>query len=203
MPDVQRPWRQRRRRSEPFVRPWRDLLVPTESLEVPRPRGLRHATYQRLVNEYNRLLEEIAALPRRQLWPRMRKAYEHQFLNRIVRIRRRLGLPTPEPLWHPAPAAFRVRVWAIMSRGRGPRRGCPPPEGVDVAYPPVHNHFLLSTNSGLAGPLQRQALVSGVSSGISEHWRFPGLQMIQSGQLPTWDEWADLTGVPDRSSAAT
>jgi len=27
----------------------------------------------------------------------MRKAYEHQFLNRIVRIRRRLGLPTPEP----------------------------------------------------------------------------------------------------------
>jgi hypothetical protein len=34
-----------------------------------------------------------------------------------------------------APAAFRVRVWAVMSRGRGPR-GCPPPEGVDVAYPP-------------------------------------------------------------------
>jgi hypothetical protein len=43
------------------------------------------------------LLEEIAALPRRQLWPRMRTAYEPQFLNRIVRIRRRLGLPTPEP----------------------------------------------------------------------------------------------------------
>ena len=97
MPDVQRPWRPRRRRPEPFVRQWRDLLVPTESLEVPRPRGLRHATYLRLVNEYNRLLEEIAALPRRQLWTRMRKAYEHQFLNRIVRIRRRLGLPTPEP----------------------------------------------------------------------------------------------------------
>jgi hypothetical protein len=34
-----------------------------------------------------------------------------------------------------APAAFRVRVWAVMSRGRGPRVGCPPPEGVDVAYP--------------------------------------------------------------------
>ena len=27
----------------------------------------------------------------------MRKAYEHQYLNRIVRIRRRLGLPTPKP----------------------------------------------------------------------------------------------------------
>jgi len=63
MPDVQCPGRPRRRRPDPFVRQWRDLLVPTESLEVPRPRGLRHATYQRLVNEYNRLLEEIAALP--------------------------------------------------------------------------------------------------------------------------------------------
>jgi hypothetical protein len=36
-----------------------------------------------------------------------------------------------------APAAFRVRVWAVMSRGRRPRGGCPPPEGVDVAYPQV------------------------------------------------------------------
>lgn len=97
MPDVQRPWRPRHRRLDPFIRPWRDLLVPTETLEVPPPRGLRHATYQRLVNEYDRLVDEVAALPRRQLLPRMRKAYEHQFLNRIVRIRHRLGLPTPEP----------------------------------------------------------------------------------------------------------
>jgi len=27
-----------------------------------------------------------------------------------------------------------VRVWEDMSLGRRPRRGCPPPEGVDVAY---------------------------------------------------------------------
>jgi len=72
-------------------------LIPTESIEVPCPPGLHRATYQRLANEYNRLLKELAALPRRKLWPHMRKAYEHQFLNRIVRIRRRLGLPTPEP----------------------------------------------------------------------------------------------------------
>ncbi len=72
-------------------------MVPTEPLEVPRPKGLHHATYQRLANEYNRLLEKLDALPSRKLWPHMRKAYEHQFLNRIVRIRRRLGLPTPEP----------------------------------------------------------------------------------------------------------
>jgi hypothetical protein len=54
---------------------------------VCRGKVTSYTTYERLVNEYNRLLEEIAALPRRQLWPRMRKAYEHQFLNRIVRIR--------------------------------------------------------------------------------------------------------------------
>ena len=86
-----------RRRRLACIQDWRDVLVPTEPLEVPRPRGLHRATYQRLVNEYNRLLEQLDALPTRNLWPSMRKAYEHQFLNRIVRIRRRLGLPTPEP----------------------------------------------------------------------------------------------------------
>ena len=45
-----------------------------------------------------------------------------------------------------APAAFRVRVWAVMSRGCGPRVGCPPPESVDAAYPPVHKHFFLTQN---------------------------------------------------------
>jgi hypothetical protein len=35
-----------------------------------------------------------------------------------------------------APAAFRVRVWHLMSRGWGPRPGCPPPEGASVAYAP-------------------------------------------------------------------
>src|SRR6266849_699897 len=74
----------------PFARQWRDLLVPTEPLQVSRPRGLRQRTYERLVDEYNRLLEEIAVLPKRQLWPHIRKAYERQFLNRIVRVRRRL-----------------------------------------------------------------------------------------------------------------
>ena len=36
-----------------------------------------------------------------------------------------------------APAAFRVRVWEVMSRGRRPRGRCPSPEGVDVGYPLV------------------------------------------------------------------
>ena len=86
----------RRRRLAP-ISEWRHLLVPTKRLEVSCPRGLHRATYKRLVNEYNRVLDELAALPRRRLWPRMRKAYELQYLNRIVRIRRRLGLPTPKP----------------------------------------------------------------------------------------------------------
>jgi hypothetical protein len=98
MRDLEGQRRPRRRRCAASISQWRDLLVPTEPLEVARPRGLHHATYQRLVNEYNRLLEELNALPSRKLWPHLRKAYEHQFLNRIVRIRRRLGLPTPEPL---------------------------------------------------------------------------------------------------------
>jgi hypothetical protein len=93
------PPRRGRSRSRGIIRisEWHDLLIPTESIEVPCPPGMHRATYQRLANEYNRLLKELAVLPRRTLWPRIRKAYEHQFLNRIVRIRRRLRLPTPEP----------------------------------------------------------------------------------------------------------
>jgi hypothetical protein len=68
----------------------------TPCRSLPSRIGPRH-TYQRLVNEYNRVLEELNALPKRALSLHLRKAYEHQFLNRIVRIRRRLKLPTPEP----------------------------------------------------------------------------------------------------------
>jgi hypothetical protein len=71
--------------------------VPSETLEVPCPPGLHRGTYGRLVNEYNRLLAQIDALPNRRLPPRLQTAYEHQFLNRIIRVRRRLGLSTPGP----------------------------------------------------------------------------------------------------------
>jgi hypothetical protein len=70
MLDAEAQRRQRRRRSAASIGLWRDLLVPMERLEVPRPRGLHHATYQRLVNEYNRVLAELNALPNRALWPR-------------------------------------------------------------------------------------------------------------------------------------
>jgi hypothetical protein len=56
-------------------------------------------------------LAKLDALPGRKLWPHMRKAYEHQFLNRILRIRRRLGLPTPEP---PARRWYRISDAALF-----------------------------------------------------------------------------------------
>ena len=86
----------RRRRLVRIV-DWRDVLIPTETLHVRCPPGLHRATYERLVRHYNRLLDKLAALPTRRLAPHLRTAYEHQFLNRIVRIRRRLGLRTPTP----------------------------------------------------------------------------------------------------------
>src|SRR5882672_11710050 len=41
----------------------------------------------------------------------------------------------PGGLWHRAPAAFRVRVWHISSRGWDPWTERPLPEVVRVAYP--------------------------------------------------------------------
>jgi hypothetical protein len=37
----------------------------------------------------------------------------------------------------PALGSGSTRVWAIVSRGRGPRTGRPPPEGARVAYAPA------------------------------------------------------------------
>ena len=39
-------------------------------------------------------------------------------------------------LWHRLRRRSASEPGRFMSRGRGPRGGCPPPEGVDVAYPP-------------------------------------------------------------------
>ena len=73
------------------------VFLPTVAVAVPRPPGLHRATYRRLVREYNRLLTKLAELPRRRLWPHLRKAYQRQFENRILRIRRTLHLPTLHP----------------------------------------------------------------------------------------------------------
>src|SRR5260370_42572398 len=74
-----------------------NALIHTKLLHVPCRAGLHRATYRRLLREYTRLLAKIEALPHRRLLPRIRLAYQRQFENRIVRIRRALHLPTPHP----------------------------------------------------------------------------------------------------------
>lgn len=86
------------------------VFLPTGPVAVPRPPGLHRATYRRLVREYNRLLTKIAELPRRRLWPHLRKAYQRQFENRILRIRRALRLSTLQP---PAKAWYRTSEAAL------------------------------------------------------------------------------------------
>ncbi len=74
---------------------------PPHALEVPCRPGLHRATYQRLLREYRRLLSKLDELPRRHLGRYLQRAYQRQFENRIIRIRRRLGLPTPHPRTKP------------------------------------------------------------------------------------------------------
>ncbi len=73
------------------------VQLPAGPLAVPRPPGLHRATYRRLIRDYNRVLGKLAELPRRRLWPHLRKAYQRQLDNRIIRIRRVLCLSTPHP----------------------------------------------------------------------------------------------------------
>jgi hypothetical protein len=74
-----------------------NALIHTELLHVPCRAGLHGATYRRLLREHTRLLEKLEGLPHRRLLPRIRLAYQRQFENRIIRIRRALHLPTPHP----------------------------------------------------------------------------------------------------------
>src|SRR6266849_5237945 len=85
-----------------------------------------------------------------------------------------------------------------MSRSRG-----------HVAYlhplDAVHNHFLSSTDSSLAGPLQRRALASAISSGIfipahSSARRRPEPVVQDQTLLYTYAKWA--TGLKILVSAA-
>src|SRR5712692_95392 len=92
-----------------------------------------------------------------------------------------------------APAAFRVRVWAVMSRGCGPRVGCPPPESVDAAYPPVHKHFLLNSQISVGWPKENRRLSKALD------WGF-----LTEGQcLPFLVSLSDRPGGQTRCQAGT
>ena len=67
-----------------------------------------------------------------------------------------------------APGVAGVRVWAIMSRGRGPRGGPPPLEGVHVDYPPATEMLV------------RQPFIS--CSGLSCEWPTVA-NLLRTGRL--------------------
>jgi hypothetical protein len=61
-------------------------LIPSGSPPSPAHPAFTGATYGRLIRAYNRLLAKLDELPQRQLSPRMHRAYQRQFENRIFRI---------------------------------------------------------------------------------------------------------------------
>ena len=63
----------------------------------PRPPGLRAATHGRLVRKHDRLLAAMRRLFDRPIWLSTRRRAARQLYNHLVRVRRRLGLPAPEP----------------------------------------------------------------------------------------------------------
>ena len=48
-----------------------------------------------------------------------------------------------------APGAASVQVWHLMSRGRGPRTGPPPPDGVYATYPPAGGRSCYLSSRGI------------------------------------------------------
>src|SRR5207247_4897430 len=64
---------------------------------IPRPRGLHRATYRRLLRAHARIVAQLEALPYRRTWPVVRKRLRTEFNNRLMRVRRRLGLRVPHP----------------------------------------------------------------------------------------------------------
>jgi hypothetical protein len=74
----------------------------------------------------------------------------------------------PPRLWHRAPGAASVGVWQVMSRGRDPSQGRPPPEGVHVAYPLLQSPFIpRSLRVWEGGYLREASSVTPVSSWYS------------------------------------
>jgi len=86
-------------------------LAPHGRPTIQRRDGLHPQRFGRLIREHDRLCRLLEALPNRQTWPRARARLETQFRNRLQRLRRQLGLRTPEPArrkWHRISAAARL-----------------------------------------------------------------------------------------------
>jgi hypothetical protein len=89
-------------------RPIPGLLAPAGRPTIRRRHGLHPNRFRRLIREHDRLCHRLEALPTIRTWPRMRARLETQFRNRIVRIRRQLGLraaESPRRQWYRIAAA--------------------------------------------------------------------------------------------------
>ena len=78
---------------------------------IPRPRGLHRATYRRLLRAHARIVAQLEALPYRRTWPVVRTRLAAEFSNRLLRVRRRLGLRVPRP---PARKWYRTGEAAVF-----------------------------------------------------------------------------------------
>src|SRR5262245_31732908 len=58
---------------------------------IPCPKRLHKSTYRRLLRRHDRVLVNLDVVPYRRTWLIVRKRVETQLLNRLYRIRRRLG----------------------------------------------------------------------------------------------------------------
>lgn len=86
-------------------------LAPDGRATIHRRDGLHPKRFGRLIREHDRLCKLLEALPARQTRPRVRARLETQFRNRLARIRRQLGLRTPEPprrKWYRTSAAAQL-----------------------------------------------------------------------------------------------
>src|SRR2546425_7378132 len=86
-------------------------LRPLAREFIPRPRGLHRATYRRLLRKHARIVAQLERVPYRRTWRVVRKRLETEFQNRLLRVRRRLGLRVPRP---PARRWYRTGAAAAL-----------------------------------------------------------------------------------------
>ena len=82
----------------------------------------------------------------------------------------------------PGPAGVRVRE--VMSRGRGPRVGCPPPAGVDVAYPPRITRKDLDEFVALAKRMASELAESGAVLEVAPWPGYFAIELARAWPIP-------------------
>jgi hypothetical protein len=86
-------------------------LAPHGRPTIQRRDRLHPQRFGRLIRQHDRLCRLLEALPNRHTQPRVRARLETQFRNRLLRLRRQLGLRAPEP---PRRSRYRISAAARM-----------------------------------------------------------------------------------------